>query len=440
MQFLKKLFNNRIFQSIATVGVISLGIKLLAFYKETLIASTYGLSLTLDTFLIAILLPGFIKNVFIGSLNNIFVPNYITEKTNGGNLGSFQAVMFLMVTGIALFFILLVYLSTDVFIDIVFPNKSPEYYSLVRQQIYIVIPSLIFMGLNNVMVGLIEIKGKFFIANIAGVFFILTTILFLFFAKVQLGNLVLAWAFLIGTILTFIYLLIQGKRLRVIFLSKPLLNEGANTMIKQIPHKLTAAFFSMGNNFVDKYFAAQLAIGAIGAINYGMKIPNFALAIIMLSVGKVLLPHFSKLVNTDLNKAYEQLLKIIKGSFFIAIIICIILYIYTPEIIAFALERNEFTPDDTIVVSKIQRILLIYIPFAFSGRIISKFLTTINENKFMAKISFVSFLLNIILNIILINKYGIYGLAIGTTIVMILRTLTYFIFTIKKRNRLIRRP
>ncbi len=438
MQFLGKVFNNRLFQSIATVGIISLGLKVLGFYKETLVASTFGLSLTLDTFLIAILLPGFIKNVFIGSLSNIFIPNYITEKTNGGNLASFQAVMFLMVIGISLFFTLIVYLSTDVFIEEVFPNKPDKYYQLVKQQIFIVMPSLIFMGLNNVMVGLIEVKGKFFIANIGGIFFPMTTILFLFFAQEQLGDLVLAWAFLLGTVITFAYLLIQSKLLNVLFLSKPVINEGAKIMIQQIPHKLAAAFFSMGNNFVDKYFAAQLAIGAIGAINYGTKIPSFALAIIVISVGKVLLPHFSKLVNTDIKKAYAQLLKIIKGSFISALLICTVIYIFTPEIIAFALERNEFTSEDTIIVSRIQRILLIYIPFAFAGRIISKFLTTINENRFMARISFVSFLLNIVLNIVLIDKYGIYGLAMATTIVMILRTLTFFVFTMKKRNSLIK--
>ena len=54
---------------------------------------------------------------------------------------------------------------------------------------------------------------------------------------------------------------------------------------------------------VDQFFAAQLAIGSIAALNYALKIPAFAIGIIVIAINKVLLPYFSKSVLEDKKKA-----------------------------------------------------------------------------------------------------------------------------------------
>ena len=64
-----------VLKNILLVGVITLIVKVFGFYKEILVASTFGLSVLLDTFLIAILIPSFIQNVFISALKNIFIPH-----------------------------------------------------------------------------------------------------------------------------------------------------------------------------------------------------------------------------------------------------------------------------------------------------------------------------------------------------------------------------
>ena len=104
MSFLKKKIVNKvqialrnpIVKSMVTVAMITFCIKALAFYKETIIAGTFGLSEVLDTFLVAILVPSFVQSVFLSSLTNLFIPNYIAELKNNGNKSSFQSVIFLM--------------------------------------------------------------------------------------------------------------------------------------------------------------------------------------------------------------------------------------------------------------------------------------------------------------------------------------------------------
>ena len=85
---IKNLYKNTAVKNIALVAVISLGIRIIGFYKDILIADRYGLSEFLDTFYIAILIPGLISGVFLGSFQSVFIPNYVSELKTGKNAGS----------------------------------------------------------------------------------------------------------------------------------------------------------------------------------------------------------------------------------------------------------------------------------------------------------------------------------------------------------------
>ena len=203
-------------------------------------------------------------------------------------------------------------------------------------------------------------------------------------------------------------------------------------MIKQLPPKISSGFLSGMNSFVDQFFAAQLAIGSITAINYGIKIPAFIISILILALGNVLLPYFSRLINTDLAKAYKQLFNILKTIFISSLILIVISIFFSDNIISILFERNEFTSDDTIIVSNIQKIALIYIPFYLCTLVLVRFLTSINKNKFMAWVSFFGLVTNIVLNIILIKHFEVYGLIMATTIIYILISIFYVNFTLKQ--------
>ena len=93
------------------------------------------------------------------------------------------------------------------------------------------------------------------------------------------------------------------------------------------------------------------------------------------------------------------------------------------------LERNEFTHEDTLKVSAIQQILLVNVPFYLCTLIMVKFLTSINKNNFMAWISLANLVINLVLNIILVKYYDVYGLAASTSMVLIISSGFYFGYT-----------
>jgi putative peptidoglycan lipid II flippase len=423
-------------RNVIIVALVTLFIKVLAFYKETIIASKFGLGFDLDTFLVALLIPSFIQSVFLNSLTNLFIPNYIVELKNKGNIAGFQSIVFLMAFAVALFSTLLAYFVIDLFLEEVFPNKSVEYYLQVKKQLFIILPCLALWGFTSVISGLLEISNKFLVSTIQGVFPILTVILCLLYFKSYFGDMVLAYGSLFGSIISFIFILLFGLHHKVIYIGKPVMNKNSWEMVNQLPPKISSSFLSAMNNFIDQFFAGQLAIGSIAALNYGNRFPAFGVTIVIMAFGSVLLPHFSRLVNEDLKMAYSHLFKTLKMIFFSGIIVVVILILFSDSIIELWLERDEFTAEDTIKVSRIQQILLINVPFYLCTRIIVKFLTSINKNKFMAWVSLLNLVVNVILNIILIKYYDVYGLAFSTTLVLIISSFFYFGFTYKQFKKL----
>lgn len=433
---IQEYLRNPLIKSMVTVAVITFFIKALAFYKETIIAGTFGMDEVLDTFFLAILIPVFIQSVFINSLKHLFIPNYISEIKNEGNKSSFQSLVFLITIGISLLSIIITYISTDLFLELIYPDHTESFYQLTKDQLYIILPCLFFWSISSVISGLLEVENRFFIATISDIFPLITMLLFLFYFKDYLGTMVLAYGTLTGSIIGMFFLVYFAIKNKDLSISMPRMNNNSRLMIKQLPPKITSGFLSAMNSFIDQFFAGQLIAGSLAALNYGNRIPAFGITIVIMALGSVLLPHFSRLVNEDLRSAYHFLFKILKFVLAIGIILTIITIFMSDWIVELWLERDNFTHQDTLKVSAIQQILLANVPFYLCTLIIVKFLTSINKNKFMAQISFFNLVVNIILNIILIKEFGVFGLALSTTLVLTISSCFYFGFTYRQYKKI----
>ncbi|NRA92614.1 MAG: virulence factor MviN, partial [Psychroserpens sp.] len=187
--------------NILIVGIVTLFVKGLGFLKEAVIADSFGLSELIDTFYIAILIPGFMSNVFLGGFKSVFIPNYVIELKTGKNVNAFQTTCFLVTVAVALLFCIIAILFTDVYLETFFSGHTEQYYQLIKNQFYYVIPCMIFWGLSSMLNGLLTIYDEFTFSSMNSVFTPLTIMVCIIFFKEELGVTVLAKGTLIGSIL-----------------------------------------------------------------------------------------------------------------------------------------------------------------------------------------------------------------------------------------------
>jgi putative peptidoglycan lipid II flippase len=422
------IIKNPILINVFTVGFMTVIVKGMGFFKEMEVGSTFGLSEILDTFLIATLIPGFINTVFMSSFQNVFIPNYIAEMRTSSASASFLSACVILTFGLAITLMLISYLFTDIFLESVFKNHSLQYYQIIRSQFYIVLPCILFWSFSSLFSGILEIKGLFIFSSLYPIFTSFAILVCLFFFKNQMGYTLLAIGMLIGSFLELVYVLMVSVYKKTLQFAKPNFSSLNIKMIyNQLPSKIGSGFLTGSTGFVNQFFAAQLVVGSIASFNYGMKIPSFLATILVISIGNVLLPYFSNLVQDDRHKAYQVLYRSIATVFFISLIIAGMLFLFSDTIISFLFERGNFTSQNTLTVALIQRIVLIYIPFYIATIIIIKFLTSINKNSYMFYASVINLVLNVTLNYYFAKKYAVYGLAIATTLVYIVNFIVLFL-------------
>jgi putative peptidoglycan lipid II flippase len=415
--------------NIFTVGLMTFIVKGMGFFKEMEVGSHFGLSEVLDTFLIASLIPGFINNVFMLSFQNVFVHNYITETKTTPTSASFLSACAILTFGLGIFLMILSYLFTDLFLESVFKNHSIQYYQFIREQFYIILPCILFWSFSSLFSSVLEIKGFFGLSAISSIFTSIAILFCLFFLKTQMGYTLLAIGMLVGSFLELTYIVIVSLNKKTLEFAKPDFSSPNIKMVyKQLPSKIGSGFLTGSTGFVNQFFAAQLAVGSIASFNYGIKIPSFVVAFLVIPIGNVILPYFSNLVQDNKQKAYQALYQSLTTVFFASLFISGIIFLFSEAIISFLFERGNFTAQNTLTVSQIQKIILIYIPFYIASIIIIKFLTSINKNIHMFYASAINLVLNVALNYYLAKKYGIYGLAIATTLVYIVNFIVLFLF------------
>jgi putative peptidoglycan lipid II flippase len=429
------LIKNPTLINVFIVGSMTLLVKAMGFFKEMQVGRVFGLSELIDTFLIASLIPGFINNVFMASFQNVFIPNYIAETKKTNNIGSFLSACVIITFCLGIVLSIGSYMFTVFFLEDIFKGHSLMYYNLIRSQFYILLPCILFWSFSSLFGGLLEIKGFF---SFSAIYPIITSIVFLvclFFFRNLLGFEILAFSLLLGSFLEFVYLLWISIYKKTLQLSKPdFSSPNIIALYRQLPSKIGSGLLTGSTGFVNQFFAAQLVVGSIAAFNYGLKIPSFVASILIISIGNVLLPYFSNLVYDDRLKAYKVLYKSILYVFLFSVLIAGVFYIFSEDIISILFEKGSFTSNDTQVVSKLQKILLVYIPFYISSMIIIKFLTSINKNAYMFYASILNLVLNLVLNYYFVKMYNINGLAMATTIVYIVNFVVLFVFVNHQRK------
>ncbi len=433
--FISNIFKNATITNVIIVGVTTLIVSGLGFFKEIVVANTFGLSELLDTFYIAILVPSFISGVFLGSFNSVFIPNYVSELKTGKSIGAFQSTSFLMTILVSLLFLIIAFLFTDVYLETFFKGHTQQYYDLIKVQFYYVAPCILFWGFSSLINGILTIDDEFTFSSLNTVFTPISIIICLVFFKEQLGTIVLAFGTLIGSFLSFLFILTVAIKRNIIHLHKPdFKSVNIKILFKQLPAKLSSSLLSGINPLVDQYFSAQLVIGSIAALNYGIKIPAFGISIIGAALGNVLLPYFSKNAIDNRQETFKKLTKILKYLIIVSSIVVVIGIFLSAPIISILFERNAFTSSDTVIVSKIQQMYLLQIPSYVTGLVMVKFLTSINKNNFMVLASIINLLLNIVLNYMLIKSMGVYGLALATSLVSIINSIILYVY-ISKLNK-----
>jgi putative peptidoglycan lipid II flippase len=416
-----KTTNRRILSAILVLIVMTGAAKLAATAKELIVAGYFGVSETVDAFLIAFLLPMFAINVLAGSFSSALMPTYIRTRDDKGMEAAQKLFSSIMTLGIVFLVAAAIVLATlsPLLLPLLASGFSSNAMELTQNLFYWLLPVLVFSGIGQLYSTAMNAEERFVIVALTPAVTPVCAVIFLVLLIDTWGIDALAAGTLFGSAIEMVILasvaVQRGISLRPRWGK---MTDELRVVVGQYIPMVSGAFLMSGTVLVDQAMAAMLEPGSVATLNFANRVVALILGVGSMALGTAVLPHFSRMVADEdwksvryTFRAYARLIVLF------SIPITALLFLFSEEIIRLLFERGAFSSEDAKLVGQVQAYFILQVPFYLLGILGVRMLSAIMKNSILMKISFVNLIINIIGNYFLVQYFGVAGIALSTAIV-----------------------
>lgn len=423
--------NRRIFAAALTVGGLTLLVKLAAVFKELISAFQFGAGRELDALLIAWALPTFLINVLGGSLQAALVPVYLEVLHKEGRAAATRFVGSLSVVFMSLLIVvsLMLLALAPWLLRGIGMGFTAEELALCRRVFYLLLPIIVFTGMARLYGGVLVAENRFAVTTAATIATPLLSILCMLLFTRTVGIYSLALGILLGALAEGLLLawILRRRKLGLSWRwggkSPALAQIGA-----QYLSVIMGSVLMAGTLLTDQAMAGMLPAGGVSALNYANKVPAVILGLTSAAIGTAVLPYFSRMVTAadwaGVRHTFRTYIKVIVAT---TVPVTLVLMMLSGPIIRHLFERGAFTATDTQIVSWTQVGFLVQIPFYTLGILAVRLISALQANRILMWGSALSLVLNALLDYLLMQRMGVAGIALSTSLVYVAAFVYLFV-------------
>jgi putative peptidoglycan lipid II flippase len=416
-----KTVNRKIFSAMITVGVMTVISKGLVFVQVLVLAYFFGTSSALDAFFIAYLVPSFAVVVIAQSFNVALVPTYIEVRDRDGQQAAQRllSTMTFWSVGFLLGIMLLLVLASPLFLPVLGSGFSAEKLALTQTLFLMMLPILLFNGLSTIWRAILNAHETFALAALAPLASPLAVLLALVVVGQTWGVYTVAAGIVAGMLLEVLFLGWRLKTMGIALMPRWLgWTPEARQVVRQYVPMIAGALMMSSTRLVDKAMAAMLGPGSVTSLEFGGTVIEGVLLLGSTALGTALLPYVSAMVAAADWRGLRSTLRTYMGLVLAATIPgMLVLLLFSEPIIVLVFQRGEFTAEDTRLVAQIQAAYALQIPFYFLSILVVRAISALKANHLLMLASFVNMITNASLNYVLIQFFGLVGIALSTSLV-----------------------
>jgi putative peptidoglycan lipid II flippase len=421
--------NYSIGRSIGVILATSILAKFGAFITEAILAAYLGTSIQADAYY---MIAG-IQQVFYPMLSvgiwNVFMPEYIRQLTNYGAeradiLANKMLILFTLVSIIMMLFLII---CSGSVVSLVAPGFIGEAKVLCEQLVRISAPKYVFIVVSSVFAALLQSHGKFFGSQIREFASQVPMILIAIFLFKTFG----VYALTVGLILGSVFrLIIQipfidwGYKFKF---NTDFKDPNIILILKRLPAVMITAGVSQLNTLVDKIMASGLPTGTVSSLSYGNRLLNVFSGLLTTAVSTALYPLMSQMAA---EKNYEKLRTLLVQAIYLVSIFIIpgsiACVLFSDSIVSVVFQRGAFDSESASRTAAIFSCYAVGMIFMGLKDIFSNVFYSFGNTKTPMRISIVTISLNIALNFIFVNMFGVAGLALATSIAAVANAVSLF--------------
>ena len=429
-------------RSAMLVSLLTLFCRIVGFARDMLIAKYLGAGAMADSFFTSFKLSNFFRKIFgEGALFSGFVPVFSRVRHQKGKDESlrFSSNVFTII----LIILFCVTVICEIFMDKIIYALAPGFEATKLQHtIYITrltFPYFFFITACSVLWGVLNsLERFFFYAFVPSVLSIVMIFFVLFFSHAFNDLTVcLSVSVLVGGILQFVTSYFACvKNGYLLKPAKPRLDNDTKSVFSKMFNTTLASSFSQVNTIVDGLLASFIASG-VSYLYYADRIFYFPLSIIGITLGIVSLPAMSNaVVNGNRILSKELQTNAFKLLLLYGLPASLAMLISAKAITITVFQYGGFTTRDTHNVSIIIAIFACGLFFALLNKVLSVIFFANSDTKTPMIFSLVGILCNVLLSVILVKKFGVFGIAFATSSSYLINCILLF-FALSKRGYLL---
>lgn len=409
---------------------------LLSCARLIMIAFLFGATFAYDAYLVAFTIPEMITGLLVGVVSVTFIPIFTEHLFKDGEAKAwdfaFNLVNIVFIVGLSLT-IIMVFIAPYL-IKIVAPGFNHNTFQLSARLIIIIIPVILIISLSEVITRILHTYQYFAIPALSRILEVIVVIICLISLSKKYSIFSLAFGLLLGAVVRLLFQLpVLWKKFGYYRFSLNFQLPGIKKVNLIAGPAIGCMVFLRIGTVIERLLASTLKEGSISTLGYAATLSQVPSELFIGSLVVVLFPLLSKYAAEDKISDFKAILsKGIRIGSFILIPIGMLYIFFGKLIIRSLLERGQFissaTQDTSIALAVYALGLFVMTIYFFSAHACY----ALQEVKATIKISIFVMVLNIILKLILINYLSFIGLALATSLALIIQSGLMLRFVIKK--------
>lgn len=422
---LQRVMNHPLTRAAAGFTALTSVVKAVAFLKEAVVASAFGVGSSMDSYLMAFVVIGFPSAVMVNAAQTVFIREYVRVREVNGDAAADRflriALLGLVLALTGLLVIWLVFLPS--ILAVVGHGLDPTRRALVAANVYRMVPYYYLNGINLLGYGALQARRAFLRSALIPV---LTPLVIISVIGSAGGHLrFLIGALTLGTCLETVCILILMMRLsrrvahRAVQVSQRV-REFAWGTVALVPGTLFAALSPL----IEQTIASGLGQGAISALGYAGKLPQTLNSLLTTAVGVTILPYFSqRLVHGYDQSCRRFFIRYATLMTLVGALVTVVAILGSEPFVRVAFQRGQFSAADGTLVTGLQRAYLWQLPGAMAAMVATRFIAAQGRYRILTVGSMLMVPITGLMQWSLSTEWGAQGLAFGTSVGTVLSAL-----------------
>lgn len=433
-------------KSIATFGGFTMVSRVTGFLRDMVIANFLGAGNVSDAFLVSFKLPNLFRSLFAeGAFTSAFVPLFSSKLVASGRDKSveFAAKAISLLTFFLIVFTILFELCMPLVVRVLAPGfmESPEKVALTVDLCRITFPFLLFISIVSFQAGILNSFDRFAAPAAAPIILNLGMIV-AGLASVILFDMPvygMAWGITVSGFIEVIWLkyFLNRESIRIrpdVHIRTLMQDKEIRTLFKRIAPGVVGAGIYQINMVVDTILVSLVSGGAVSWLYYANRLQQLPLGVIGAAISVALLPLLSrKLKAGEIREAAAVQDKAVIYGLMMSLPAAVLFVCLADSLIELLFEHGRFTASDTYKTALALKAYAVGLPCYVMVKALMPNFFARGDTTTPVKYSFVVFLTNLALNLLLMKPFGHVGIAAATSAAAFV-SLYQYVRGLKKRG------